>query len=58
MTDLAAMYRLGEGVDKDTRRAFLLSMKAAEMNNAAAQYDVGQAYQQGVGVSKDMIRAR
>jgi TPR repeat protein len=58
MTDLAAMYRQGEGVEKDVRRAFSLSMQAAELNNAAAQYDVGQAYQQGVGVSKDTIRAR
>lgn len=33
-------------------------MQAAELDNAAAQYDVGQAYQQGVGVSKDTIRAR
>lgn len=58
MNDLAAMYRLGEGVEKDTVRAFSLSMKAAEAGNATALYDVGQAYQKGTGVTKDMIHAR
>ncbi len=58
MTDLAAIYRVGEGVEKDTVRAFSLSMKAAEIGNSAALYDVGQAYQKGTGVTKDMIRAR
>ncbi len=58
MTDLAAMYRVGEGVEKDTRRAFSLSMKAAEMGNASAQSDVGQSYMRGIGVGKDIVHAR
>ena len=58
MADLAVMYQLGEGLEKDLPRGLSLLVKAGEMGSAAAPAHLGRMYQYGEAVKKDLIRAR
>lgn len=58
LTDLAALYLDGEGVERDAPRAVVLLTQAAELGNATAQFKLGQAYQHGTGVRKSIVHAR
>jgi hypothetical protein len=55
---LGFCYRVGEGVKKDPRRGFELSLAAAKADVAAAQYDVGMCLLTGTGVDKDPVAAQ
>ena len=50
---LAYAYANGEGVAKDTEKAFKLDSIAAEKGNMFAQADLAYFYANGVGVAKD-----
>ena len=54
---LAGCYYNGEGVVKDLERAVAWYMKAAEQNDANAQYNVGWCYKKGEGVAENLERA-
>ena len=51
---LGYMYKMGEGVPQDMKKAFDLYMQAAVQGLATAQYNVGIAYYNGLGVDKDI----
>ena len=55
---LGYCYRVGEGVKKDPRRGFALSLEAAKAGVAAAQYDVAICLFNGTGVEKDTVAAQ
>jgi TPR repeat protein len=54
---LAAQYRLGEGVPKDPEQALFWERKAAEGGNIVAQMVMGERYAAGFGVTKDLGQA-
>jgi hypothetical protein len=47
----------GEGVAKDQVEAVKWLRKAAEQNDAEAQYNLGVCYAHGEGVAKDLVEA-
>ena len=51
------MYGLGEGVPQNYKEALKWYRRAADQGDAAAQFNLGLAYTQGKGVSKDYILA-
>jgi uncharacterized protein len=56
-SDLAVMYRDGQGVLKDYGQAVLWFRKAADQRFAAAQNNLGAKYEVGQGVPKDVQQA-
>ena len=50
-------YGTGEGVTQDYSAAAAWYRKAAEQNEATAQYKLGQAYHHGLGVPQDYAEA-
>lgn len=55
---LGKRYALGiEGVAKDLNQAVFWYKKAADRNDAEAQYYLGQMYRQGLGVPQDWVQA-
>lgn len=46
-----------KGVKKDIREALELFTRSADKNNAAAQYQLGIMYDQGIGVEKNPLKA-
>ena len=51
--DLGAAYYGGQGVAQDYAEAVKWYRKAAEQNDAGAQYNLGVCYANGDGVAKD-----
>jgi TPR repeat protein len=51
------MYANGKGVLKDAKQAASWYQKAAEQENAGAQYNLGNMYDFGKGVLKDAKQA-
>jgi S1-C subfamily serine protease len=54
---LGLMYGNGEGVPKDSAKAFEWFQKAAEQGSADAQYSLGYMYGNGEGVPKNDVKA-
>ncbi|MDE1151478.1 MAG: tetratricopeptide repeat protein [Micavibrio sp.] len=54
---MGIMYRQGQGVPKDSEKAFDLLSKAAEANRPLAQHHLGVMYYQGEGVAADPVEA-
>ena len=50
-------YDNGQGVLQDYKQAVKWYRKAAEQNNASAQYNLALMYVKGVGVPKDYVMA-
>ena len=48
------MYLDGLGVPQDFAEALKWFQKAAELDNAAAQHNLGLMYEEGLGVTKNM----
>ena len=55
---LGDMYRTGQGVEQDSRKAIQWYRKAAEQKNAVAQNNLGYMYVNGYGVLQDYNLAR
>lgn len=55
--NLAVLYHLGQGVEKDTSQTIYWLTKAAENGHPNAQFGVGAAYEAGFGVEKDLAAA-
>src|SRR5271154_2622523 len=51
---LGVMYGSGVGVEKDMASAFSLYLKAAELNYAEGQINLGRCYLEGRGVTQDI----
>ena len=51
------MYANGRGVSRDFAEAAIWYRKAAERGDAAAQYNLGVAYDAGQGVPRDAVQA-
>jgi TPR repeat protein len=56
-TRIALMYLLGEGSEKNPKRAAHWFNEAAEQNFGKAQYQLGRLYASGVGVEQNDIKA-
>ncbi len=56
--DLAMMYALGNGVRKDTRKAFNLFHMAARKGHVGAKYCMGINFEKGLGVRPQYELAR
>ena len=54
---LASLYSLGNGVDKDPEEAFKWYHKAAIQGEFGAQFNIGWAYYRGEGIKKDDVNA-
>lgn len=50
---LAMMYRVGQGVEKDLSVAADLFERAARQGHSLAQYQLGQQYKYGLGVEQN-----
>jgi TPR repeat protein len=57
LTNLASMYLQGRGVERDTREAFQIFLKAAERGYPVAQNNVALMYANGEAVQRDVITA-
>ncbi len=55
--NLGALYLKGEGVKKDTNRAFSYFQKASEMGDANAKLNLGILYAWGEGINPDKLKA-
>lgn len=55
--DVGSMYEKGNGVAKDTGKAFEWYLKAAKQNHDKAAFEVGFGYLRGVGVDKNYDKA-
>ena len=51
------MYEQGRGVPQDYTKAVEWYRKAAEQNEAAAQFSLGLMYDQGTGVERNLTEA-
>lgn len=58
MNSIGMMYYNGEGVDKNTTKAFNWFKRAANAGNATAQYNTAVAYYYGIGVNKSLTENR
>ena len=56
--DLAMMYALGQGVQKDARKAFNLFHEAARKAHVKAKYCMGVNFEKGLGVKAQPELAR
>ena len=54
---MGACYEQGNGVAKDYVEAVKWCRKAADQNNAPAEYSLGACYANGEGVEKDDVEA-
>jgi hypothetical protein len=54
---MGIMYRLGQGVQKDPKKAYEYLASAANANRPLAQYHLGTMYYSGEGVQADAIMA-
>ena len=54
---LGFMYKWGEGVEQDYKKAFEWYTKAAEQGNSDALYTLGVMYEKGDGTSKNIKKA-
>ena len=54
---LAQLYQEGRGVEKDTKKAGELILKAAAEDNGYAQEKAGDMYFEGRGVAQDYVKA-
>jgi hypothetical protein len=54
---LGTYYLNGKGVEKDPTTAVIWLRKAAKRGHAAAQIKLGECYESGNGVPKDLIEA-
>lgn len=55
--NLAVLYHLGQGVEKNKAKTIYWLTRAAENNHPNAQFGVGAAYEAGFGVDKDLSTA-
>ena len=55
---LGVVYASGEGVVKDSKKAFVWVEKAANQKHSRAQLVVGTMYEKGEGVAKDFEKAK
>lgn len=55
--ELAVIYQLGNGVEKDPVKAVQLFKIAAELNHSGAQFGLGTLYDNGEGVTEDTMTA-
>lgn len=55
--NLAVLYHLGQGVEKDTSKTIYWLTRAAENGHPNAQFGIGAAYEAGFGVDKDLVVA-
>lgn len=55
--NLAVLYHLGQGVEKDKAKTIYWLTRAAENNHPNAQFGVGAAYEAGFGVDKNLSTA-
>jgi TPR repeat protein len=55
--DIATMYDLGEGVERDLVKAAKWYRQAAEQGEVAAQYNLAIMYDMGEGVTQDIVQA-
>ena len=55
--DLGDLFRKGQEVAKDLRKAMEWYQKAAALGNAQAQANLGEIYEEGEGVAKDVATA-
>lgn len=54
---LGIMYNLGQGVEKDPKKAYELLLPAAEQGRALAQHHIGVMTFSGAGTPQDSIKA-
>ncbi|NRB11253.1 MAG: sel1 repeat family protein [Rickettsiaceae bacterium] len=52
--NLAVMYKNGDGVKKDLKKAAELYQKSADQGDASAQNSLAVMYKNGEGVEKDL----
>ena len=57
LLDLGLAYLKGEGVPQNAEHGYSLMLRAAKQGNAAAQYNMGYLYRNGVGVESNMDEA-
>ena len=57
LLDLGLAYLKGEGVPQNATHGYSLMIRAAKQGNAAAQYNMGYLYRNGVGVDSNMDEA-
>ena len=55
--NVAILYDRGQGVEKDSGKAFHWYRKAAEQGHSHAQYNPGRMYDNGEGVERDQVLA-
>lgn len=55
--NLAILYFMGQGVEKDLSLAFMWTEAAAQQGHLAAQYNLGSLYYSGDGTDKDLDNA-
>ena len=55
--ELGRLYYMGDGVNKDYKKAIEWFRKAAEQGNAKAQWNLGLCYKNGKGVDKNYGKA-
>ena len=55
--NLAILYFMGQGVEKDVAMAFKWTKAAAEQGHTAAQYNLGSLYFSGDGTDEDVDQA-
>jgi uncharacterized protein len=55
--NLAILYFMGQGVEKDVASAFKWTKAAAEQGHTAAQYNLGSLYFSGDGTDEDVDQA-
>ena len=54
---LAMMYKNGQGMPRNTKKAFELLTLAAKQNDSDAQFDLAIMYSEGDGIAKDLVQA-
>ncbi len=57
LVEQALKYEKGDGVAKNGVKAAELNRRAADLGDAAGQYNLGRMYRDGVGVEKDPVQA-
>lgn len=54
---IASMYEHGQGVDKDSMKAFRQFERSANLGNVTGQYNLGRLYEQGVNGARNTFEA-